>query len=68
MTHQSLSTCPSVAPSQVWGCLGHDHRTKIIQFMAQLAFNLVASQSALNGKEPTDAHNLKHPQDSTRTP
>lgn len=66
MAHQSLSACPLVAPTQVWVCLNADHQTKIIRFMAQLAFNLIAAQAELPGKEPTYAHSPHRQQDPTR--
>ena len=43
MSESRFSSAPAVPPSQVWDALTTDSRARIIQLMACLASNLVAS-------------------------
>ena len=47
MSCQFSSANHYVSPTQVWTRLAADHQMRIIRFMAQLAFKLVADQSSL---------------------
>jgi hypothetical protein len=67
MSQQTLSSELSTSFAQVWTSLTADLQERIIRLMAQLALNLVVSQSNWPGKECS--HDLidQHKQDSART-
>jgi len=56
----SASTTPSadsVAPTKVWAALNADLRGRVLRLLAQLAFNLLITQTELPvNKETSDAH------------
>ncbi len=56
MSQQTLSSELSTPFAQVWTSLTADLQERIIRLMAQLALNLVLSQSTWPGKE--DSHDL----------
>ena len=51
MSQQTLSSELSTSLAQVWTSLTADLQERIIRLMAQLALNLVVSQSNWPGKE-----------------
>ena len=53
MLRSAKSEHPCVLPTEVWGYLSSEHRAKVIQFMAQLAFNLLKAQVDLSSEEAT---------------
>jgi hypothetical protein len=62
MSRRSSSTDRYVSPTQVWVRLASDCRTRAIRLMAQLAFKLVADQSAELIKESNHAVPSRHTQ------
>lgn len=56
-----IDTC--VAPTQVWARLATDRQVQVIQLMAQLAFNLIASQSDTSPTEVAHAYRANVAQD-----
>ena len=67
MSQQTLSSELSTSVAQVWASLTAELQERIIRLMAQLALNLVVSQSNWPGKECS--HDLidQQEQDSART-
>jgi hypothetical protein len=66
MSAQSSSAKCSVSSSQVWAPLGTELQKRVIRLMAQLAFNLVATQSGwLIVEDKVSNHVIPphHPQD-----
>jgi hypothetical protein len=66
MSVQSSPTKCSVSSSQVWARLGTELQKRAIRLMAQLAFNLVATQSGwLVAEDEVSNHVIPpdHPQD-----
>jgi hypothetical protein len=66
MSVQSSSVTCSVSSSQVWARLGTGLQKRVIRLMAQLAFNLVATQSGwLIVEDKVSNHVIPphHPQD-----
>jgi hypothetical protein len=51
---------------QVWQYLSSEHRAKVIQFMAQLAFNLLKAQVDLASEEVTHVNRPNAQQNSSR--
>ena len=67
MSQQTLSSELSTSFAQVWTSLTADLQERIIRLMAQLALNLVVSQSNWAGKECSHDHIDQQKQDSART-
>ena len=44
MSEPSLLSSWSISPEHVWTTLNRDYQLKVIQLMAQLAFNLIVSK------------------------
>jgi len=66
MFRSSKSERSSVLPTEVWDYLSSEHRAKVIQFMAQLAFNLLKAQVDLSSEEATDVNRPNAQQNSSR--
>lgn len=66
MSHPSKPPRQSVLPSQVWGCLSPEYRSQAIQFMAELAFNLIKRQADSCHSEVTHVIRTDTQQNSTR--
>ncbi|MBV7333527.1 hypothetical protein KFU94_35900 [Chloroflexi bacterium TSY] len=66
MPHQSKPPPDAILPTQVWACLCAERRRKAIQFMAELAFNLLKMQSAESTLEVTHVNRTNTQQDSSR--
>jgi len=62
MLIQSLPVAGSVLPTQVWARLATDLQERAIRLMAQLAFNLVATQGEEPRKESDHALPTHRPQ------
>lgn len=65
MIGSSKSEHASVLPTEVWEYLPSEHRAKVIQFMAQLAFNLLKAQVDLANEEATDVNRPNAQQNSS---
>ena len=56
----------NVLPAEIWGYLSSECRVQIIQFMAQLAFNLLKVQIDLSSEEATDVNRANVQQNPSR--
>jgi hypothetical protein len=50
------------SPAQVWANLANDLKQQVIYLMAQLAFNLLATQTDWFAREPEHAQPIQPPQ------
>lgn len=66
MHRSSEPESTNVSPAEIWGYLSLERRVQIIQFMAQLAFNLLKVQIDLSVKEVTDVNRSNAQQNSSR--
>ena len=66
MNRSSKSAAPGILPSEVWGYLSSEHRAKVIQLMAQLAFNLLKAQVDFASEEATNVNRPNAQQDPSR--
>lgn len=57
MSEPSLLSSLGVSPEQVWTALNRDYQLKVIQLMAQLAFNLIASKEFNDADKLADKQN-----------
>lgn len=64
MSRPSQPNRYAVLPAQVWGCLSVERRRKVVHLMAQLAFNLVKTQSESRSEEVTHVIRTDPQQDS----
>ena len=64
MSHPSKPTLDAILPTQVWAGLSAERRGKAIQFMAELAFNLLKTQSDASTPEVTHVIRTDTQQDS----
>ena len=66
MHRSSEPESANVLPTEIWGYLSSECRVQIIQFMAQLAFNLLKVQIDLSSEEATDVNRSNAQQNSSR--
>ena len=66
MLRLSKSEHPCVLPTEVWQYLSSEHRAKIIQCMAQLAFNLLKAQVDSSSEEANNVNRPNAQQNSSR--
>ena len=66
MSHLSKQTRQFVLPAQVWAYLSAENRAQAIRFMAELAFNLVRTQTDSSTAEVTHVIRTDAQQNSPR--
>ena len=57
MTESALLSTGGVSTEQVWTRLNRDYQLKVIQLMAQLAFNLIVSKERDDANKVTGKQN-----------
>ena len=58
-------TSPAAPSPCVWTFLTLEQKERVVQLMAQLAFNRIADQSGWFTKEAEDVQSLEQPKDSS---